>query len=350
MKILILTGRFGMGHTSCANAIKEELEAANNEVVIVDLLEHLYPHRSQVVYKSFEIVVDKFKLLYNPTLKIAEEATEFRKFSIYRKDVKELVQLHQPDVIVSTIHFCSKVVSTYKELENDLIPLVTCITDISLNKVWINSQTMYYLVGSMEVKQSLIDEGVCANTIFVTGIPVKRAFKKSRHIKKNDLLIMGGGLGIIELTDECLEYLHESNLKTTVITGKNKELYHHLKTNYPKFEVHGYISTVAKHMNNSKVLISKPGGITMFEALQSKTILLVLNPELKQEKDNAQFLIDNQIGKVYNKYDKYDIIQFLDNKEEHQLIASNINAFLDSLDKNSLNDIMIMANNNVINN
>ena len=67
MNILILTGRFGMGHYSAANAIKEEIESCyyDMKIDIVDIVEYLVPETSQYVYGSFEVLVSKFGNIYN---------------------------------------------------------------------------------------------------------------------------------------------------------------------------------------------------------------------------------------------------------------------------------------------
>ena len=46
MNILILTGKFGMGHVKCAEAISEEIHASNADASIttVDVMDYLFPH------------------------------------------------------------------------------------------------------------------------------------------------------------------------------------------------------------------------------------------------------------------------------------------------------------------
>ena len=45
MKVLILTGKFGMGHYSVSEAIKEEINNKDSkiEVKIVDIIDYLMP-------------------------------------------------------------------------------------------------------------------------------------------------------------------------------------------------------------------------------------------------------------------------------------------------------------------
>ena len=51
-------------------------------------------------------------------------------------------------------------------------------------------------------------------------------------------------------------------------------------------------------MKEADLLITKPGGITMFEAIASRTPLFILPPGLAQEKENAAFIETSGIGYV----------------------------------------------------
>ena len=52
MKVLVLSGRFGMGHEMAANAICEQFRKLDKDTEIVkkDLLEELYPHISKLIF------------------------------------------------------------------------------------------------------------------------------------------------------------------------------------------------------------------------------------------------------------------------------------------------------------
>ena len=57
MKILIFTGAFGMGHNSAAEAIKEEIlkEKPDATVIIIDIIEYIFPRLSKLVYDVCEV-------------------------------------------------------------------------------------------------------------------------------------------------------------------------------------------------------------------------------------------------------------------------------------------------------
>ena len=76
MNILILTGRFGMGHYSAAEAIKQELLLTNADenVTIIDIMDYIAPALGDFIYKDFNFLVSKCSKLYNFLNEITENA------------------------------------------------------------------------------------------------------------------------------------------------------------------------------------------------------------------------------------------------------------------------------------
>ena len=73
-KVLILTGRFGSGHISAAEAVREVLMDSNNvKVEIVDIVDYAFPFMSKSIYKNFNAIVEKSPNIYNAMNKLAEE-------------------------------------------------------------------------------------------------------------------------------------------------------------------------------------------------------------------------------------------------------------------------------------
>lgn len=58
MKILILTGKFGMGHYQAAQAIKEELENnPKDDIEIIDWIEYLTPGCAKYIYAGYSSLI-----------------------------------------------------------------------------------------------------------------------------------------------------------------------------------------------------------------------------------------------------------------------------------------------------
>ena len=61
MKILILTGKFGMGHYSASQSLRLQLLGAfpSAQVEVVDLPAYAIPDASEAIYKAFSLLVTK---------------------------------------------------------------------------------------------------------------------------------------------------------------------------------------------------------------------------------------------------------------------------------------------------
>lgn len=320
MKILILTGRFGMGHLKAAEAIKEELtlcrehpgyicSARDLDIEIIDWIEYLTPHCAKYIYNGYTSLIQRSTIFYNLHYKSSENRPAVQKPDLagYIR-MNQLIHEKQPDLIISVLACASGAVSYYKALSGSPLPLITCVTDITAHSEWINSYTNAYAVGSEEVRQAFICKGVPKNQIYVTGIPVRKKFhaqntlKNTYKISENvrpKILLMGGGLGLMP---KRLSFYQKLNClvpaKMTIITGKNNKLFHLLHQRFENIEVLGYVQDIEKYFLRSDLVITKPGGITTFEAVYSETPILALNPTMHQEKYNAEFICKHEIGQT----------------------------------------------------
>ena len=60
----------------------------------------------------------------------------------------------------------------------------------------------------------------------------------------------------------------------------------------------GFTDRVYEYMAWADLVLTKPGGITVFESIFSELPILAWEPFLEQEKRNAQFLVERGMGRV----------------------------------------------------
>ena len=72
MNILILTGKFGMGHWSASMSLRQQLlgEFSQWTVEVIDFPAYAMPNLSEAVYKSFNLVVTYGSHLFNTYYKL----------------------------------------------------------------------------------------------------------------------------------------------------------------------------------------------------------------------------------------------------------------------------------------
>lgn len=371
MKVLILTSRFGMGHYCAAEAIKEELLQSDSDdiIEIVDIVKILFPNMYKLIYKVFNLFICRFSRIYNfiNSFVTTHEKTGLKKG--YLSKINSVVEKYNPDLIVSTWSASSRYISSYKKEYNCEIPLYTYITDVTVHDGWITDMTNMYFVATRDTKKMLITKGVDSNKIVINGIPVKWSFKQKLQINsindgqvslfksttndyelpdkllhnKKRILIMGGGLGLIPNLDNILENLYGADkVNITILTGKNKKLLNKLKKDYPKIDVVGYTNQVYKYMKNADLVITKPGGISTFEAIYSNTPLYVIKPFLSQEVGNAKFIEKMFIGKIAweNNFDiSEDIISLISNEKILGKMKENMKALQDEVSEFKLKKV-----------
>lgn len=300
MKILILTGKFGMGHWSASCALQQQLEQEGHQVETVDFFDYAMPELAPTLYRMFGWLVKYGGGLYNLFHRLTRNVEgEMPLAGAWVEHLEDLLWSQGTDVVVSTHPVCSAVVARYKK-EGGQVPLVTCITDVTCHSEWIHPGTDGYLVASQQVRRGLMAKGVEAGRIFVSGIPVGAQFTQgSPHGGRRELLIMGGGLGLMPRGERFYEQLDAlPNIHVTILTGRNEKLYQRLHGKFDHIEVVGFTTRVDAYMARAHLMLSKPGGITTFEAIASRLPMLVWAPFLEQERENARFLLESGMARL----------------------------------------------------
>ena len=182
MNILILTGKFGMGHWSASQSLRQQLlhNFPDARVEVEDFLTYAVPNFAEAMYKSFNMVVTYGSHLFNAYYKMTamghpDARPPFEGMLLDK--LADLLYQYQPDAVIATHPLCAQLVSRLKEQARAKgahgldLPLITCVTDVSSHPEWINQNTDCYLVASREVRQELVKKGVEASLICVTGIP-----------------------------------------------------------------------------------------------------------------------------------------------------------------------------------
>ncbi|UQT50441.1 hypothetical protein M5E87_14010 [Flavonifractor plautii] len=75
MNILILTGKFGMGHWSASQSLRQQLLRAfpGAEVEVLDFVAEAMPNASEAMYKCFNLLVTRGSGLFNLYYKLTQD-------------------------------------------------------------------------------------------------------------------------------------------------------------------------------------------------------------------------------------------------------------------------------------
>ena len=207
----------------------------------------------------------------------------------------------------------------YKQKNHQNIPFVNVLTDFSLHTRWLSDEIDHFFVAGESLKNELTEAGISSKKITISGIPIKEEFyhtkiqceKYSTHlIRPKELLISAGAFGVLKQLPTLIEELHHhNNLNITVICGRNLALYDTLIEEFEGIDsitVFGYVKDMATLMSKADIMVTKPGGISLSEALAFQ-VPLVLTPAVPgQELDNAK-LFESK-GMALISYEEEEIV------------------------------------------
>ncbi len=319
MRILIFFAATGGGHRRTAGALESYFHnhMPGAQVQAVDSLKAVHMMVDKMICGSYHFMATKapraYGVLYKQTQKPSADVVPCLS-SICCRKLLPIIQDFQPDVIFTCHPFAGEMVSQLKRRGKIHQPLVAVVTDYGAHRSYVTDQVNAYVVPSMECADMLSDMGVPRQKIYPFGIPVYETFFHSRsrgELQKafglqpgrKTVLLMAGSFGVTQIQSiyQSLMDIRE-DFQMVVITGKNKKMY---ETFHKMIERSGaksrvklvfFTTEVEKYMQASDLLITKPGGLTISEALACRLPLAVFDAIPGQEEDNAQFLVDHGMG------------------------------------------------------
>jgi len=85
----------------------------------------------------------------------------------------------------------------------------------------------------------------------------------------------------------------------TIVTGTDHDLFDKIKhIQYDNIKIYGFVEDIASFMNNADLIYTKPGGVTLFEAINRELPLLVQDTAIGQESENIDFIRSRGIGMI----------------------------------------------------
>jgi processive 1,2-diacylglycerol beta-glucosyltransferase len=330
-KILILSEAIGNGHTKAAEGLMQGILHLDPSIhtQIVEVGHTLHPFTSKLLVNSYLKMVTLSPSLWRNLYRYKQDKplSDWKKTVIYQlfhRQIEGIIEKEKPHLIICTHPFTSSSLSRLKR-QGYPFTLCTIITDFHVHGAWIHSEVDVYLVSSEDVSNQLIKMGIPKHRLKVTGMPISSNFwtrKNKQEIRKklklkniSTVLIMGGGLGlggIQQLAYELLKW--KEKIQVIICTGKNQklrrifskdEMFHH-----PHVHILGFVEQIDEWMEAADLLITKPGGLTCFEALSKGLPLYIYQPIPGHEESNCDYLVKNHLAIRINDLNNiHDLIQ-----------------------------------------
>ncbi len=317
MKILVIHASAGAGHLKAAQAIYDGFKKyTNHEVVFADSLDYTSPFFKNFYRRSYVLMVSQVPWLWGfffqfvdlPWMQSISKICRRIFNGLNAQKLPRFLEKERFDYVFTTHFMANEVTAALKRKGVIDSKLVTVVTDFDVHRIWLSPETDFYAVACDWTEQKLLQLGVAREKIHVTGIPVNEKFlhpadraelKKKLGLKENEftVLIATGSFGIGPI-EEILQILErEDGLQMLIVCGHNRNLAERLRgRNYRAAKIFGLVDNMHELMAVSDCMVTKPGGLSIAEALVSQLPMIFFHPIPGQETNNVRVLEKYGIG------------------------------------------------------
>jgi len=290
--VLVLSCNTGGGHNSASSAIVEALEARGHTGERVDFLALGGEKVSQLVSGAYVGMVKNLPAMFGVTYQVGRAVSSAERALGWRSPVylacaqivpalEEYLERRPWDAVVAP-HVFPALALTEMRRRGLPLPLTAAVaTDYTCIPFFEEEDCDYTMIPGEMCAEDFLCRGIPREKLVPLGIPVSGDFSRrlgrleSRRAlglaeEGRRILIMGGSMGaghIAQLT-RCLLYLTGPEVSLSVVCGSDEKLRGLLERKYPpggRVEVVGQTGQVARYMEASDILYTKPGGLTSTE-------------------------------------------------------------------------------------
>lgn len=335
-KVVIFYSKTGGGHLRTAQAIAEKLKQINKklDIKLLDVLEQTNFGFKLNLSRTYGILSIRLLPLYNLLYGITDTNIGIKTLRFLIKHTwghqyKKLIEYEKPDVIITTHSFISP--SVIHTLEKKY-KFITVVTDLGKpHRIWFDKKSDKIITPTPKItKLAKILLKSTDDQIIHLGFPLQDEFKPSSSKGfTNTILIMGGGLGAGRI-EKQVKLLSKKmpDEKLIAVCGLNTRLYNKLskmnkfsasQIENKSLSVYQFVGNIEKLMAQSDIIITKAGPGTIIEAAQMQKPMIITDWVGKQEKENVNFVLENNLGvycpdldflpdfvnKIYKNYSSY---------------------------------------------
>lgn len=232
-------------------------------------------------------------------------------YNILAARLRKFVNEYEPDFLIATQMYPNALLS--QSIKKGLVkqPVIGVLTDYGVHGVWVRDTTAVYCVSHKESAEELRRQGIAAERIKVTGIPLVPAFaniptqsqaRASLDLDSGPTVLITGGQCSIGVMDAVKQLLDDDRhpYQILIAVGSNTadmEALQQLAKHYQnRFKLYGWCKDISHLICAADVVIGKPGGLTLSETLACGRPFIATCCLGGQEAHNVQFLQANKVG------------------------------------------------------
>lgn len=321
-RILILSASVGAGHVRAAEAVELALRTTAPDAVVrnLDVLEmtnrafrRLYSRGYLGVMNRAPYVHGFFYDLFDRPGRVPVTRSDRVRLAVERLNLRRFVRFLQADpwdLIVNTHFLPAEIVASLRRQGKIATPQVIVTTDFETHRMWVHRPCEHYFTATEDGARYLQYCGVPAGDVTVTGVPIHPAFSVPKDGKecarKHNLstdrpivLQMAGGFGVVGPIEQMYAALLQTTrpIELVAAVGRNAALRARLERITPpprhRARVLPFTTEIDEYMAAADLVVSKPGGLTVAEALARGAVLVMVQPVPGQESRNSDYLLEN---------------------------------------------------------
>ncbi|WP_026690129.1 MGDG synthase family glycosyltransferase [Alteribacter aurantiacus] len=322
MRVILLTVSAGAGHDAVCDVVKQEWEKRGAHCEVIDLfncLPSLFKKTIPALYLSMvQVVPPLWRFIYKKTNTPYSNPFLFRR--ALWQGANHRMKISAPSIIIATHPLATAVAAkairdkTFKQTP----ALYSLVTDYSFHGMSLTKEVTAVFLPDKNETHSLQRTYPFAQFIHGCISVHKKWFEKIDQLDLRQRLglpiqgkiaaISGGKEGLLRYKEVIKSFEKEGKGVWTLLcfTGENHRAAKQLSTLKTKHDVRTfpYTPVFSDYVKASDVLISKPGGVTMTEALAANVPTIMTSPLPGQEEENEQRLKEHfvqssikQVGK-----------------------------------------------------
>lgn len=350
--------RMPSGHHQVAEAVIHLLNENIDDIVInkMDFLTYTSNKLERIITNSYlkwiRYAPGTYECVYKHLFYSGTSVRVRWYHHMFLNKMKQLLDEEQPDLIICTHGFPSLLLSHLKQKGKLQTPVVNVYTDFFINNVWGKKGIDAHFVPNQQIKARLMEEFQIPETkVFVTGIPVHGDFKEAGyHMVWNNtrkkILVSGGSSGLGDILAMLQEVKESERFDYIVLCGNNDRLFQEISSwNLSHIHPVSYL-TSRLDMNalydQADAIITKPGGVTVSEALQKRLPIFINSALPGQEEINLKFLKQRGLVFELNHQESFEkqLLDILTNRKILSRLVEKMDAYLQGMELNDSQSIL----------
>lgn len=315
MKVLILSSNTGAGHNSAARAVQEVMMKRGVPCDIRDGLSFLSKDASKFISQWHSRLYRAAPRLYGEGYEYAqkhsqgmdEDSLVVRVLGLAAQSLRACILSQGYTHIVSTHLFPAMMLTRLQS--HQPLPIVTSFisTDYTASPGYEAIDADWCFVPGPEIVAEFVRPGMPEEKIIGCGMPVSSAFlaegdktaaKRALGIdpEHRHLLVMSGsmGCGPLKKVISQLSAMAGADVDITVICGTNRKLSRQLNRligDRQNIHIHDFVDRVPLFMDSADLYLTKPGGLSVSEAMAKRLPMVLLQAVEGCETHNMHYCL-----------------------------------------------------------